>query len=294
VQSDETTKKLFALFAMHRFVFVGFSLSDPDLMEILREVNAHLGAREPRHFALIGVREDEDRVIARDRLVLKFGVAPIFFDVTHDFEGLPTLVRALAARCYGVEAVPEPLEALRESAAIDVSQRAPGFGYPEETDFSPEQRVVERRFRGSEPPDLLSNAPAFAPPPQAPAPAPAEEPAPPVDPDDPHKGQFGWEAERDGRALRGCVERTDDPYWFRVELEVTSTAPAAPLAGPVTFHLHPTFSPDEVEMEPEDGTARLRINSYGAFTVGAETADGTRLELCLASIPDAPIEFRMR
>jgi hypothetical protein len=90
------------------------------------------------------------------------------------------------------------------------------------------------------------------------------------------------------------VERTDDPYWFRVELEVASTDAAAPLTGPVTFHLHPTFSPDEQAVAPADGVARLRLTSYGAFTVGAETADGTRLELCLASIPDAPIEFRMR
>lgn len=313
VQSDETTKKLFALFAMQRFVFVGFSLSDPDLMEILREVNAHLGGREPRHIALIGLKGTHDVAMHRERFAMKFGVLPIFFDVSEDFEGLPVLVRGLVERCLGAE-VPHPASAVPAAAepvpppqpaprAIDVAQRAPMAFDSEvlrEESADPFERAFADELTEAAEVEREMSPGAAAALDELPFERPAEigeRPAveTPFDPDDPHKGRFGDQPARDGKVLRGWVEScADSAFWYDVTMEVAAEPGAPPLTGPVTFFLHPTFSPPEVTTTPMGGVARLEIRSYGAFTVGAETADGTRLELCLAHLPDAPMEFRMR
>jgi hypothetical protein len=118
--------------------------------------------------------------------------------------------------------------------------------------------------------------------------------APPIsDLEDPHKGQWGGLATRNDRELRAEVRAVSDE-WFDVRLEVVSTS-TPPLAGTVTFHLHPTFVPPVREIEAVDGKASLKLGAWGAFTVGA-LADGgrTRLELDLAELPDAPPRFKER
>lgn len=122
---------------------------------------------------------------------------------------------------------------------------------------------------------------------------------PPADPDDPHKGRFGGAPTANDRmlvALLGGFEHE----WLDLTLTVAGSADR-PLKGSVWFNLHPTFKPDRVRVEAEAtsdapwGVARLKIGAWGAFTVGVECDDGaTRLELDLATLPDAPQAFRER
>jgi hypothetical protein len=81
-----------------------------------------------------------------------------------------------------------------------------------------------------------------------------------------------------------------------VRLKVKSTNKNNPLKGDVYFYLHPNV--------PENACACTRrwqkrvetiVSAYGAFTVGAVADNGqTKLELDLATLPDAPPEFRKR
>ena len=91
-----TTRKLFAVLATQRVLFVGFSLEDPDLANILREVNAALGSEEPRHFALLPLdRDNDDPRILRPRLRRKFGIDPIFYPSTDDHQLLQVVLDRL-------------------------------------------------------------------------------------------------------------------------------------------------------------------------------------------------------
>ncbi|MBC7924781.1 MAG: hypothetical protein H7039_03915 [Bryobacteraceae bacterium] len=117
-------------------------------------------------------------------------------------------------------------------------------------------------------------------------------PKPQVDPDDPQKGQWGMEPSRNGRNLTARVSEIG-AGWFRTDLAVSDSS--RPLTDPVTFHLHPTFIDSTITVHPENGLAKLSLNCWGAFTVGAVTDDGrTQLELDLATISEAPQVFRER
>lgn len=95
-RSPITARKLFVILATQRVLFVGFSLEDPDLVSLLREVNATLGSEEPRHFALLPLdRGREDPTILRSRMRRKFGVDPVFYSSTTNHERLDTLLRLL-------------------------------------------------------------------------------------------------------------------------------------------------------------------------------------------------------
>lgn len=117
-------------------------------------------------------------------------------------------------------------------------------------------------------------------------------------PDDPQRGRWGGKRESDHRAISVAPIRPlrSFPDNYRILIEVRSTDPADhPLAGTVRFHLHNTFSPDTQEVPVRDGVAHLTLAAYGAFTVGAETSDGARLELNLADPDiDAPEAFKER
>lgn len=97
IQNDETTKRLFALFAMHRILFVGFSLNDLDVMSMFREVNAALGFKQARHYALVASDASDYRGFQHARLIRKFGINAVFFNTTgNDFSGFDVLIKALA------------------------------------------------------------------------------------------------------------------------------------------------------------------------------------------------------
>jgi hypothetical protein len=292
VQSDDTPKKLFAIFALRRFVFIGFSLSDPDLMAVLREVAARIGGGQARHFALVGYRRGESLEMHRNRFMGKFGVAPVFFDTTDDFEGLPVLVRALLAAC---ERRPEPASARPER--LDVGSLAFGaVSAAAHAEAHPPTRVARPGDDGAR--IELGIAGQDAAPPQ-PEPvlddATGALAATPKNPNDPHKHRFGGSSAANGKVLGAVVRSTKgDDDWFDVRLEVAAAPGNPPLEGDVVFHLHPTFSHDVVTQPANGGVARLRLTAWGAFTVGAVTADGTRLELDLAQLPSAPMAFRLR
>lgn len=114
----------------------------------------------------------------------------------------------------------------------------------------------------------------------------------PYNPDDPQKGQWGGVAVSRDFVLEASVSELS-PTWFEVRLAVKPLDSARPLTQPVTFHLHPTFQPSDRTVQPVDGEARLVLQGWGAFTVGASTSDGrVLLELDLAEVPGAPAWFR--
>jgi hypothetical protein len=80
IQADEMVQKLFVLFATQSFVFIGFSLEDPDFVHILRQVNSRLGRGEtPAHFAILPLRDPGELSVERRRLQGKYDVDPIFY-----------------------------------------------------------------------------------------------------------------------------------------------------------------------------------------------------------------------
>ena len=121
-------------------------------------------------------------------------------------------------------------------------------------------------------------------------------PASVPDDDDPQRGKWGGKREANFRKVTVEPIRPlrSDPDNYRIALEVHSTDPQGhPLTGKVRFHLHDSFSPDLEEMPVRNGVAKLSIVAYGAFTVGVDTDDGTKLEINLADPDiDAPREFK--
>jgi hypothetical protein len=111
---------------------------------------------------------------------------------------------------------------------------------------------------------------------------------------DPSKGKFGRSSESNGRALTARLRPAlgREEAICQVHLEVRPLPGAPPLQGPVKFKLHPTFHPDTYEIDPNDeGVSSLDILAEGAFTVGAETHDGTRLELDLVDVEGGTEQF---
>ena len=116
------------------------------------------------------------------------------------------------------------------------------------------------------------------------------------DANDPQKGKWGGKRVENGYEVRaGKINPLkSDPDYYRIPLEVCRTD-GKPVEGTVTFHLHPTFSPDVQEVEAEDGVAKLELVGYGSFTAGVELPDGTKLEIDLADADiNAPVEFKSR
>ena len=265
--SDATARKLFAIFATQRLVFVGFGLSDPDFMEILRIVKHTMGPGEARHFAIVPVAPTDDVLFIRRRLEKKFGITPVFYEESVDHAGLAKVLREVR---------------------LQVEERADG--------------ALEA---GDGRVDVLSAGSASAPASVAPSPSLLEEDAKrratgrvTTHADDPQKGKWGGKPERNGRLLSAQVvplnEDSDD--WFRIQLDVRQTDPATPaLAGEVRFHLHDSFDEDDVRVKVKGGVASLQLVAFGAFTVGVEADGGkTELELDLAELAGAPKAFRSR
>lgn len=114
--------------------------------------------------------------------------------------------------------------------------------------------------------------------------------------DDPQKRQWGGMRELNyRRVFVGQIRPSaSPPGHMRIPLQVESTDPTNhPLAGTVTFHLHPSFRNQVRQVPVVNGTASLTLYAYGAFTVGIECSDGTKLEIDLADDDiEAPIEFK--
>ena len=239
VRTNSTTRRLFAIFTTERVVFVGFSLNDPDLTALLREVNAVLRSNEPRHFAIMGLERPISEGIERSRLRKRFGVEPVFYDNRDGkHRGLTEILSYL-------------------------SKSIPGFlNQPDSV-----LKQAERRAETMETKEF--------------------------DPEDPQKGKWGGKRTVNGREVSATV-RELDPGWFEATIKVRSTRANKPLDGTVFFHLHPTIMPPVRSAPVRNGIAVMKVESYGAYTLGVEADDGrTHLELDLATLTDAPMQFRM-
>ncbi|HEY0138180.1 MAG TPA: SIR2 family protein [Nannocystis sp.] len=81
-----------------RLTFIGFSLSDMDVMYMFRRLKAQIGYEAPRHFALMALdTERDDSWAARAWLNEKYGVEPVFYPSSPDHAGLHVLVKRLLA-----------------------------------------------------------------------------------------------------------------------------------------------------------------------------------------------------
>ncbi len=259
ILSDDANKKLIALFMTQPILFVGFSLDDPQFNSLFRVVNAHLGAdATPRHFILMASEGHAEKEAAMEGLFRdKYGIQPIFFQYSKDHADL---VETLVALKDAIKYVKRERE-----AAVTAKPNLLSF-WDEQKPLALRRALLTRKRTAKKQ----------------------------VDPEDPHKGQFGGLSERDGFRLTAKVRPTRNPDWFEIFLKVTGTA-RAKLTGPVVFYLHPTFSQGKIEATSRGGTAKLELEAYGAFTVGALIrSTRTKLELDLADLPDAPPLFRDR
>jgi hypothetical protein len=94
VRSQTLSRNLYAMFASQTFVFIGFSLTDPDFVEILRETQAY-GGRRARHYAILP-RPDDGEAGLTAYLLGKYGVTPLLYpnsDGRH--QGLTLLLKDL-------------------------------------------------------------------------------------------------------------------------------------------------------------------------------------------------------
>jgi hypothetical protein len=111
---------------------------------------------------------------------------------------------------------------------------------------------------------------------------------------DPHKGRFGGSATANGLILElESWEKCNDPAFLALRLTVRSTN-GTHQSGIVRFFLHPTFDPSIELVHWRSGRASFICYAMGGFTLGAETEDGTKLELDLALIDQLPKWFRDR
>lgn len=117
-------------------------------------------------------------------------------------------------------------------------------------------------------------------------------------PDDPWKGQFGGQSRRGSFTLEALVAPlSTSPGQFSIELRIGSYDPRTMQTqrhAPLRLYLHPSF-PDPIRMLElgDRGVLYVPLVAYGAFTVGVQFEDDTRLELDLARLPTAPADFRL-
>ncbi|MGR9237103.1 SIR2 family protein (plasmid) [Rhizobium leguminosarum] len=263
---EENKRRLIALFMTQPVVFIGFSMNDPDLSQIMREVlfclpdhpeETAIASDKPvlrrmRHFGLFGYRTLAERDLIRTRMQGKFGLQTVFYRIrtledgkTHSHEYLLDLLEAIAS------AVRQP------GGLLAYPGKAPSTRAPKSNSANASNSAVT--FDGG-----LFDI-------------------------DPNKGKFGGSAERGGYILHATNIR-ERSQWVRFDLVVRGQG-RKKLTAPVTFHFHPTFEEEEETIEPAKGRARTTVNAVGAFTVGVEV-DGTKLELDLSNDDRFPIWFR--
>jgi len=262
VRSDDANRKLFAILITQPVVFIGFSVNDPDLNHLMREVNARLGAGTPQHFALMGFEVEEQRELIKNRFERKYGIQPVFYRVSREANGSENHTNLLVL--------------LKE-----LQRQVDGLKTESTTELLDSERRTEASSKGAGPAEVKPESSSVR----------------PLDPLDQQKGRWGGKAESNQRRVRAeniAEWRKRNLCNFDLVVEPTSTG-APPLTGEVIFHLHQTFHPDTIVRKAKEGQARLEINGYGAFTVGIEADGGdTELEFDLAEVNDFPQWFRER
>lgn len=107
--------------------------------------------------------------------------------------------------------------------------------------------------------------------------------------DDLQKRRWGGKNIVNGILLSASVSKRLLGF-YKVELTISSVT-QQPFMGDVAFFLHNTFKNEITFRKSIDGTARVSVTAYEAFTVGAYTEDGTRLELDLQKEQGYPKGF---
>ncbi len=288
VLSNDSYPRLLALFMLHRFLIVGFSLTDPQFETLFQVVHAHLGAdaQKGRHFMLTRTsnpqspREDE---IPALRFKQKYGIEPIFYNYDPrkkkegDHSGLHAVLEGLARlmKHKSEKILDRVLGEIVGSSRLHLpaSSLAILEAKPKTLEISVQKQKPQMKMR-------VEKKPFFNPDP---------------DSDDPTKGMFGGIPRRGPYQLTASVTKTGDPDWFDIEITVRRTDRKR-LDDPITFYLHPSFIKSKQKMHPRGSTITLERTAWGAFTVGVSIGkdDHTRLELDLSDLPDAPTKFRSR
>ena len=106
--------------------------------------------------------------------------------------------------------------------------------------------------------------------------------------DDLQKNRWGKSSENAGKKLSATVEKSLIPGYFKIAIKLSSEKE---LLGCVAFFLHDSYKPTIRYRNAVGGEAELFVNAYEAFTIGAYTLDGTRLELDLNEVKGFPPKF---
>jgi hypothetical protein len=116
--ANAISAKLLSLFATQRIVFIGFSLTDPALMHLLRQLKSVLGTGAARHFAILGISPTEgaDETVERARLASLYGVEPVFYPNMEDHRYLGDVIHALADCRQSMPQMPTPVRSQSEIA----------------------------------------------------------------------------------------------------------------------------------------------------------------------------------
>lgn len=83
-RDDLAQKILWSIISSFRMCFIGFSMSDLDLLSIFRKTRWDFGRGSPRHFAIIKEDNLEARRTKRIYFRDKYGIDPIFFSKQND------------------------------------------------------------------------------------------------------------------------------------------------------------------------------------------------------------------
>ena len=253
-------RRLLAIFITQPIVFIGFSMNDPDLGQLMRVVRASLGPESDQHFGIFGYRTADERELIERRMYLKYGLKAVFYRVQTDGSGgedhsaLLDLLEFLGS----VEPIEEPFKTKTQIQHEGVT-------------LGPNRN----RLRYPPPVNLKLQHAAL----------------------DPHKGRFGGKSENSGRRVyvqNEKVVKTGSYMSFEIVVEATPGAP--PLTGKVRFQLHPTFHDDERLQDVVKGRAKIKIGAaYGAFTLGITILpENIKLELDLSELDIFPPWFRER
>ncbi len=253
------SRTLYSVFSTRQLVCVGFSASDPDLTQVLREIST-LGAGV-RHYAIVGVDSGDEVQLESRRLEQKFGITPLIYrlkerDSPDRHANLETILAWLCGDKQTVDRHKLAERNLRAGSAHEIPALAPGKARSlTNKDYPDDPR--RDRFGGLAARNGLRLSASVTP--------------------DPDAGDwFTIELKVSGEGSAQLDGRES-----------------------VEFFVHPSFARARYEVRPSGGVAKLTLSAYGAFTAGVTAVrrgsrKRTALELNLADLPDAPPKFKMR
>lgn len=101
---------------------------------------------------------------------------------------------------------------------------------------------------------------------------------------DTQKNHWGQLSIRNGKQLTAQVKKSFLPGFYNLTIILRSETPRQQLKGDVAFFLHGSFFKQIRYKKAVDGIAKITVQAYADFTIGAYTEDGTMLELDLSQL----------